>query len=44
MIHDPLCTQRYQPYENDANCHDCNLIGKAYRRGYEDAVEDLKEE
>lgn len=41
MIHDPLCTQRFQPYERDENCHDCQLIAKAYKRGYDDALEDM---
>lgn len=31
MIHDPLCEQRYQPYENDSNCHDCYIIAKVRR-------------
>lgn len=41
MIHDPLCSKAYQPYE--AECRECNLIGAAYRRGYEDAVQDSME-
>lgn len=40
MIHDPLCKQKYQPYEDDSNCRDCELIAAAYKRGYEDAMED----
>lgn len=39
-MHDPLCRQRYQPYEDDSRCHDCDLIAAAYKRGYEDAMED----
>lgn len=42
-MHDPLCTQRYQPYEDDSNCHDCTIIEAAYKRGYEDALEDMKD-
>lgn len=43
MIHDPLCKQRFQPYENDDRCPDCELISLAYKRGYEDALENNKD-
>lgn len=39
MIHDPLCSHAYEKYDED--CHECTLIAKAYRRGYEDALEDM---
>ncbi len=28
MKHDPLCQQRFQPYEKDEPCYDCALIAK----------------
>jgi len=40
MRHDPLCRQRFQSYENDERCSDCELIALAYKRGYEDAMEE----
>ena len=42
MIHDPLCPYGYQRYEGQ--CEQCKLIAEAYRRGYEDAIEDIKGE
>jgi len=48
MRHDKLCKQKYQPYENDDNCRDCDIIFKArresYNRGFEDGIEYAKDE
>lgn len=44
MIHDPLCSKGYSKYYPWESCRDCGIISQAYRRGYEDAVQDFYEE
>jgi hypothetical protein len=40
MKHDPLCRQKFAPYEDDNHCRDCEIIFQAKRIGFESGFKD----